>query len=509
MGQAARQEKLEVEFKVDGGYRLFRPSEEFLPAWNAYREKRVSWLALRTVAAAHAVLCTRCTVREGEPALFRVEELAALMRVPLRRVVRALGELRREGLLAFESAGVRFMGSVKGQGGPDSPVGGWEESRVPPEAARLVATPRRLLRAVARGELTRAETAVAVAAVIRCVWVRKGRVIQPHGTLPVSFVEDVFGVDGRSVVRAKRALEGRGFFALLKTPWWHRQRYGAKYEVSLSWCVGGAAVDACGESVEDAARVVEKRPAARNEMTPLGSAGGQRLSPPLGNQKPSPTEKLNEHQKPGDRPAPGVHTQSSNPSPNPTAPTLRDVRAEDLEDTKRLLELFQDYIRKGYAEGSDAERLRFVAAAERARRKATRNACGFFVRLVKWRMWENISAIDEEAARERIKKFLWERPLPAEFRGLSAPKPRREELSDDARFVLEVWRIVERDGLAMSPLEAILKAVKNGSWTEFRYARAENELAAAELRWDAASARIWKCPVTRRAGGWGDGQRVS
>lgn len=498
MAQVVRQEKLEIEFKVDGGYRLFRPSEEFLPAWTAYREKRVSWLALRTVCAAHAVVCARCTVMEGEPTLFRVEELAAMMRVPRRRVVRALGELRREELLAFEATTVRFLGSVTAQAGPDTHESGRGGVRVPPEAARLVATPRRLLRAIARGELTRAETAVAVAAVIRCVWVRKGRVVQPYGTLPVSFVEGLFSVDGRSVIRAKRMLEARGFFRLLQTPWWHRQRYGAKYEVSLSWGVDGAAVDARAETVEDAAQVVENRPEGRNEMTPLGPHRGQRLSPPSGNQKPSPTEKLNQHQKPGDRPAAGVHTQSLNPISKPSTPTLGDVRAEDLEDTMRLLELFQDYIRKGYAEGSEAERLRFVAAAERARRKATRNPCGFFVRLVKSRMWENISAIDEEAARERIKSFLWEKPLPAEFRELGAPRPRCEELSDDARFVLEVWRIVERQSPAVSPLEVILKAVRNGSWSEFRYARAERELGAQGMAWDNDAGQIWKVSPKRR-----------
>ena len=48
------------------------------------------------------------------------------------------------------------------------------------------------------------------------------------------------------------------------------------------------------------------------------------------------------------------------------APTLDDVRVEDLKDTGRLLGLLDQAVARGLSSPSEADRLRFVAAAEHA-----------------------------------------------------------------------------------------------------------------------------------------------
>ena len=48
-------------------------------------------------------------------------------------------------------------------------------------------------------------------------------------------------------------------------------------------------------------------------------------------------------------------------------PNLNDVQLEDLKDTGRLLELFRQAVVQGFVTSCEADRLRFVAAAEHAR----------------------------------------------------------------------------------------------------------------------------------------------
>ena len=68
-------------------------------------------------------------------------------------------------------------------------------------------------------------------------------------------------------------------------------------------------------------------------------------------------------------------------------PDLRDVVPEDLRDTGRLLDLYEQAVGLGLAAASECGRLRFVAAAEHARVIGTKNPCGLFVRLVRGGLW--------------------------------------------------------------------------------------------------------------------------
>ena len=58
------------------------------------------------------------------------------------------------------------------------------------------------------------------------------------------------------------------------------------------------------------------------------------------------------------------------------APTLNDVRVEDLKDTGRLLRLHAQAVARGLVGSSEADRLRFVGAAEHALALGTGNPCG-------------------------------------------------------------------------------------------------------------------------------------
>ena len=83
---------------------------------------------------------------------------------------------------------------------------------------------------------------------------------------------------------------------------------------------------------------------------------------------------------------PGVATVPGSPARlarSPGKPDLRNVVPEDLKDTGRLLELYDQAVELGLVTASEWDRLRFVAAAEHARIIGTQNPCGLFVRLVR------------------------------------------------------------------------------------------------------------------------------
>jgi hypothetical protein len=78
------------------------------------------------------------------------------------------------------------------------------------------------------------------------------------------------------------------------------------------------------------------------------------------------------------------------------------VRPEDLGDTSRLLILFEAAVAAGYCTTSEADRLNFVAAAERAKRRGERDPCAWFANFVRKGLWEMLEGQDEDAARRRL-----------------------------------------------------------------------------------------------------------
>lgn len=86
-------------------------------------------------------------------------------------------------------------------------------------------------------------------------------------------------------------------------------------------------------------------------------------------------------------------------------PTLRDVRLEDLRDTRRLLVLYDRAVKSGLIRDSEHMRIEFVSLAEHALAEGTVNSCGLFVHLVKNKRFDAITLRDEDRARLMLKTF--------------------------------------------------------------------------------------------------------
>ncbi len=153
------------------------------------------------------------------------------------------------------------------------------------------------------------------------------------------------------------------------------------------------------------------------------------------------------------------------------------MRPEDLRETGRLLGLHGQAVARGLIGPSEADRLRFVAAAEHARSAGSRNAPGLFAWLVRGRRWAYLTQADEDWASTRVKRHLYgeprSRPGPA---GPSSTAP-RARLSEDAELVRAVRAASGRAGYRGDPFPMVRG--RDPSWTRARWDGALAELAAS------------------------------
>jgi hypothetical protein len=152
------------------------------------------------------------------------------------------------------------------------------------------------------------------------------------------------------------------------------------------------------------------------------------------------------------------------------------VVPEDLRDTGRLLELYEQAVAAGLSAASEWGRLRFVAAAEHARVIGRKNPCGLLVRLVRGGLMHFATAEDESRASVRLRRHLYggESPGgPAAPGAVNWPEP-GPELSADARLVGAVRAAAARAGYRGDAFPLLKR--EQPEWTRERWDQAVAEL---------------------------------
>jgi hypothetical protein len=277
-----------------------------------------------------------------------------------------------------------------------------------------------------------------------------------RGTCKSSWIAETFGVSLSKAKEARRTLGELGWLRTYERSQPYQNRNGASVEIVPTW-------EASGKE-------------AATKSGPLPSVLVLKSGPPDSYLEP-PSE--SKYQKPAPapgRPRPGLSKRKQ--------PNIRHVEPEDLKDTARLLELYRQAVEGGIARPGEMNRLKFVAAAERALRVATANPPGFFATLVSKGRWY-ASLGDEEMAHRRLKKHLYGEGAPVGARAgpWSAQSP--PVLSSDAQFVRDLELEFLKRGLVLDPLPALQR--ERPGWTEARWNRAKEELRAAAGRAPGAS----------------------
>jgi hypothetical protein len=504
--------------KPQGGYLLI-PAVRLALAWWAYREKLIRLVDLRVWFAACEMVARRCGRPAPLPRRFGLDELQRLTGLSPRRLKASLRRLEDAGLLTWSEAAIAFPAVA---GGVPMPAAFRRFLDQIPNHRRLVPVPRRILRLLAGGARP-ALIATILGHLVRCLYLKGGKCL-PVGRVKASWIADTFGVGLRRVKQARQELIRLGWLVPLESRQWALNRWGALVRINLDWSrldglAGGTrpAIDA-PPAVEGAADPAALPPGP--ELAPPAAGFGPELAPPDSDQEPLTGAQNQEPALGGpagffiDHPeeetpkadtmappasgagilptaailaispapaAPAAAQPSSPPQPSRPAlgrPNLRDVVPEDLRDTGRLLDLYEQAAAAGLVGRSEHARLRFVAAAEHARVIGTRNPCGLFVRLVRGGLWPFLTCDDEEAASVRLRKHLFgEMPAGQSGRDRPEPSPARSpepNLSADARLVAAVRAAAARARFRGDAFPLLKRA--QPEWTRERWDKTLAEL---------------------------------
>jgi hypothetical protein len=362
------------------------PVESVCRLWSAYREGLLRTADLRTWFAAHELLARRCNLRRGRVPRFTVTEVSSVSSLSISLSKASIRRLTRLGFLTWSNTGIQ-------------PLCGTEATVVAltglPLMLAAVTNPRRVL-PIPRHTvlmLARSRRPVLIATILgqlfRCIYYRS-RTCVSWGRCKASWVADAFGVDVRNVKAARKELETCGWMRQVTSNHWQRQRFGAAFVITLQW-----------ESRQD-------RRLHAPVISPLRKAQKAAKSPPPVSYKDLPFG--NEDQNRVSAHRTGVCGEGSGKG----EPRLLHVVPADLVNPERTAALFRQAVSDGLVKDVPMERLRFFAAAERAKRLA-HNPGGFFVTLLRRQLWKHISDRDEEPARRVLVR------MPEFFYGMSPP----------------------------------------------------------------------------------------
>lgn len=377
---------MEGEGMPRGGY-VFVSAAGLLATWWSYKAGLIEFRDVRAWLACHEVKVRRCTLEKGRTPRFTEGEVGRLIGGVGGEHVRAsLRRLARASLMSWSESSIEFRAATEGL--PADAIAFIESVT---NHRRRIPVPRPLLRFLAR-ERKPVLVATAIGHLLRCMYFRKGR-CEPKGLCKASWIANTLGVDERNVKSARQALEAVGILERFPTPQLVMNRYGVAMRLNLGW--------SCPKSKTPRRSMNSTTESPRPRETGISSfrrSGNQKLG------EPSPI---------------GVRKRTGR------GPSFSRVTREDLADTSRLCGLFEQAQARGWVGRSEAERLKFFAAAEHARRFARKSVEGLFVSVVKRGLWQHLTLSDEDAARRTVSV------LPTLAPALNKPRPGALAATDD------------------------------------------------------------------------------
>jgi hypothetical protein len=343
--QQPRPDRITVS-QPQGGYILLTP-QSLLQLWNAYREGDIQLVDLRVALAGIGLIHAKRVAQPTRTANVAVEEVRHIAGGPDSRKARsslnrlAKAQCTSELLIARRPADPACM---------------------LPNPCRLVPVPRRLIAYLSHCSRP-AVVATAFALLIRGAFYSRGTCTY-GGSVKAEWIADTFRLDLRTVKAARTQLIDIGFIAKVPTHQLRLNRYGQSFTINPQWT-----------------------PPPSRCSPPLTSAFARRSPPPCDNKNLSQGRMNNQNPQP-----PGVCTPGAKP-------TLRHIEQVDLQQPERTELLYQQAVAQRLLSDSAASRLTFFAAAQHARRTASRNAPGMMATIIRRGLWHHASSQDEDAAR--------------------------------------------------------------------------------------------------------------
>jgi hypothetical protein len=475
--------------KPAGGFR-FLTVQQLCLVWWAYRIRLIQLLDLRVWFAAQEMAARRCQLDPGQSPAFTPQELQGLVGGGGGEYLRAsLRRLATAGLLTWSTTQLTFATSPTDLRGQHDLSAFHTMSTAIPNHARRVPVPRQVVRLIAGG-CRPSVIATILGHLIRCLYYREHRCIS-GGWCKASWIADVFRLDLRNIKAARKHLVTIGWLQMRPIPQALCNRWGSYTLINLSWTRTAMAKAA----QDDAQTPPSTSPLPSTLCTPTSPPPSKEHTEPFQDpqhQKPAPPADLTPPSLPlystaltSSGSASGVKEQHQDKKPAPRAPTLDHIVSEDLQETARLLTLFEQAQTHGLIGTSDSERLTFLGLAEHAKVVGSANPCGLFAALVRRQCWHFVTDSDEDAAHQRLKAHLYG----ANHQTRGSPQPQdlaQPNLSKDAAVVRYLQTQLARAGFEGDVFGLVSR--DDASWTRERWDQAVHELEQARYAWQQGNA---------------------
>ena len=363
----------------------------------SFKAVRVFFACLELAAIREAAARSRKNQKgKSRGVLYRIEELERLTGLTPRIIKAQLTALEAAGVLLFTetlisitrtplSIALELLQTASGTRSPK----------------RAIPIPRSLIRFLASGK-QKATALTLIAYIIRSLSLKRGdSTIKAAGTAQASWITDTVGLSLRAVRGARQELINLGIISKDESTQRKLNRTGSYFVINTNWKRGKSEAGKSKDQVlpesapKEGTKTVDTSGEELPEFAPPPPEKCTEFAPPYRNKE---TSFRNRNQKTRSSEQPGFLSKK------PEKPTLKDIQLEDLKRVSTLLVLFEQAVNAGWLADTEANRLKFVAAAVRA------NAVGadpvrVFVTIVRQGLWHHITQEQEDRAAQALRRY--------------------------------------------------------------------------------------------------------
>ena len=358
-----------IATKPAGGFCYIRV-RSFLAVWTAFRKGEISLYDVRVWLASFEIVAQRCKAKDRIPE-YKLKEVLALVSSGTQSQVRtSINRLMTIGLLHWADREISLNTSqAETRLGDDD---AWLELlNAVANNRRKAPVPRKMIRYLSQSRSVSLHM-VTWGHMLRCMYYRKDRCVS-GGRVKSSWIAQTFQGDERNIKKARKTLIEIGWLVPIESSQIAMNRWGLQAVINLHWAAPGS-----------------------KAKTPPLQDQNEAKTPPLIDRKLSYSKRsINQKLE--------ANTGVKNQTNIESIPSLKHITIEDLRDPVRLDQLYRAATKAGSLPHSEANRLLWFAAAERALAEGKHNPCGLFVSLYRRKLWHHITQEQEDRARVKLK----------------------------------------------------------------------------------------------------------
>lgn len=395
---------------IKGGYKT-QTVIQIANLLSAFDAKKVSPRQLRIYLGCLVITAAREAAKRSRPSSKRrgevtsrylTKELSKLTGCPITRVKSELRALEEAKLICFTQSEITFTEFPL----PESHELARDLSESRP-LARPIPIPRALLRYLAKSKRV-SSIKTALAYCVRGLTLSRRGEVKGKGSVKATSIARVMSLSERSVRSARSELLEIGWITDDEFSYQRKlNRDGAYFTVNLSW-----------KNEKKVSKPVDNLLSGRSESAPPQAENCPSFAPPYKDKKTPYGSKYQKTQR--TEPA-GVCIANTKKSKE-ESPKIYDVKREDLGSFSRVEELYFQAVKRGLIEPTEAGAINFLASAVRAKSAKDGEPPKIFMGLIRRKLWNHITQMDEDRALAALRRYRQENPMRFRYHSSSLKK---------------------------------------------------------------------------------------